>query len=78
MASLLEQERIVVEVPEKKNSPEMHRLWTHEDDESEDDAETGSDESAVAQAAAVFAQKPALHVVSGGSGPDEEAAEAGS
>ena len=48
------------------------------DDESAGDAETATDEQVVAQAAAVFAEKPALHVVSGGSGPDEEAAKAGS
>ena len=71
MASLLEQERIVVESPDKSNDPEMHRLRT-----PEDDAVTGSDEPAVAQAASVFCEKPALRVVTGGTGPHEVAVEA--
>ena len=76
VASLEMAEKIVVEVPEKQNSAEMHRLRTAEDDEAEDDAETRSDESAVAQATAVFSEKPALHVVSGGTGPHEAGVEA--
>lgn len=55
-------------MPEKQNGPEMHRLRTPEDDESEGDAEAGSDESAVAEAASVFGERPALRVVTSGTG----------
>jgi len=76
MASLLEQEKIVVELPDKPSAPQLHRLRTPEDDAADNGAET--DESAVAQAASVFGEKPALRVVIGGTastGPHEAAAE---
>jgi hypothetical protein len=78
MDSLLEQDKIVTETIED-NGPQMHRLRTPEDDESEGDAETGTDEAAVAEAASVFGEKPTLRVVIGGTGctgPHEAAVEA--
>ncbi len=78
MDSLLEQDKIVTETIED-NGPQLHRLRTPEDDESEGDAEAGANESAVAQAASVFGEKPALRVVNGWTGetgPHEAAVEA--
>jgi Protein of unknown function (DUF3987) len=64
MDSLVEQDKIATETTGEKG-PQMHRLWTPEDDASDEPGDRNVD-PALAEAAEIFRRKPDLHLVMGG------------